>query len=107
MLAARAQWEAVLGYPEVPWSFGIDSAILCKFYGAGLRNACLLPPCTVVHQFHEIRVNQNAVRVVDSDAVCEQLKAAPGAAIHASQREPTEWGRLEAVEHRHCVGECR
>ena len=107
VLAARAQWEAVLAYPEVPWSFGIDSAILCKFYGAGLRNACLLPPCTVVHQFHEIRVNQNAVRVVDSNAVCEQLKAAPGEAIHESQREPDEWGRLEAVEHRHCVGECR
>ena len=53
----------------------------------------LLPPCTVVHQFHEIRVNQNAVRVVDSNAVCEQLKAAPGAAIHVAARAH-EWGRL-------------
>ena len=60
-----------------------------------------------VDQFHEIRVNQNAVKVVAPDAVCEQLKASPAAVFHAAQREPAEWGRHDAEVHEHTLAALR
>ena len=64
------------------------SAILCKFYGAGLRNACR---CRRAPSFtSSTRSASTRTRcAVDSDAGSSSRRRA--AEIHA-QREPTEWG---------------
>lgn len=92
VLAAKSRWEQVGGYPETTWSFGIDSAILCKFNGAGLRTVALLPPCFAIHQHHRIRENLNARKVMEPAVVCEKVKKNPLVRFHKHQRQPKLWG---------------
>lgn len=93
VLAARSRWEEVLAYPELPWTFAVDSSILCKFFGRGLRNVVLLPPCVVVHQHHRIREHQQAFNGFgDSDTLCDAMKRDPSLRAHKSQRDPELWG---------------
>jgi len=96
VIAAKHSWEAIGGYPEVEWTFGVDSSALCKLFGRGLRNAALLPPCIVVHQHHRVRENPNARKVMDPDQICEMSKKNPLQRFHPKQRSPEKWGIFKA-----------
>ena len=99
VLAARSRWQEAFAYPELEFTFGIDSSILCKFAGMGLRPVVLIFPCAVVHQHHEVRVNPNARQVVDRNVICERVAANPGVfGLHQSQRDPEMWGEHGADE---------
>ena len=93
VLAARSRWEQVGAYPETSYTFGVDSAMLCKFHGRGLRNAVLLPPCFVAHQHHVI---MGAAKVVEPDRICERCQRAPLQRFEPRQRDPELWGRHSA-----------
>lgn len=95
-LAAKSRWLQIEGYPETPWTFGVDSSALCKLFGRGLRNVALMPPCLAVHQHHRIRENPNARRVMDEKIMCNMCKQNPLQRLHPEQRDPLLWGRHQA-----------
>eukprot|EP00928_Gymnodinium_smaydae_P073322 TRINITY_DN56542_c0_g1_i1.p1 TRINITY_DN56542_c0_g1~~TRINITY_DN56542_c0_g1_i1.p1 ORF type:complete len:1028 (-),score=89.42 TRINITY_DN56542_c0_g1_i1:77-3115(-) len=93
VLASKEHFEAVRGYPETGFAFGVDSSMLCKFMGIGLRPVALLPPCFVMHQYHDVRVNLNALRAVEPDWMCARLwEDAIAAPLHKTHRDPEFWG---------------
>mmetsp|Transcript_113072 Transcript_113072/g.314714 ORF Transcript_113072/g.314714 Transcript_113072/m.314714 type:complete len:1062 (+) Transcript_113072:155-3340(+) len=99
LLAHRSLWHAARAYPEMAFSFGVDSSMLCKFLGMGLRQLVLLPPCFVVHQHHAPRVNPNARREVAPEDLCRWVMEDPAmTGIHRSQRDPELWGEQPTAE---------
>jgi len=98
VVARRTHFEAVYGYPETSSTFGVDSSILCKLMGLGLRPVVLLPPCLVIHQHHQVRVNPNARPWVEPDWLCARVREDPGVvALDRTQRDPLRWGDFGAA----------
>jgi len=95
VLAARAQIEEVWAYPELRWTFGVDSSLLCKLNGHGLRNVALLPPCLIVHQ-HHLKEPVHARRGLGIDELCELCKTNPRGTFDKLQRDPEHWGQYNS-----------
>jgi len=99
VLAQRRHFDFVRAYPETEFTFGVDSSILCKLMGAGLRPVALLPPCHIVHQHHQMRVNPNARKLLEPGWLCARVREDPAASfLHHSQRDPELWGIHDDVE---------
>jgi hypothetical protein len=51
-LISRQALHAIGGYHQVPSTTHLDSLLVCKARGAGLRQVVLLRPCYMIHQRH-------------------------------------------------------
>ena len=53
-LASRDAIHALGGYHQVPSTYHIDTLLLCKARGAGMRQVVLVWPCLLLHERHPV-----------------------------------------------------
>mmetsp|Transcript_13910 Transcript_13910/g.30764 ORF Transcript_13910/g.30764 Transcript_13910/m.30764 type:complete len:233 (-) Transcript_13910:41-739(-) len=89
-LAERGIWRKVFGYPELPFAFGVDSAMLCKLSHAQLRWVVLLDPCYMVHQHHSREGGSGRKPLLNVTEMCSRVRS--NKQLHASATPGSEWG---------------